>query len=223
MAGEDRRRLFADGVPDALRPPPAAWRRRPRTGPYSGASPRSWPGSWPGSSRSPREGAGLTPPWPGWGASASTTASTRAIRPAPPTSTASPWPPPWPPTPWPPPPTSRSTWDQAPVATHLEQRLVAGLPTRVGGTPEVAGGGGDQRRHPVQPDGAAAGPRRRRRPVRAATPPPTGSARTPGAAGPSARSWPTSASPGRGPAGAGRPGRGPAGAWTPTGACAPTS
>ena len=35
---------------------------------------------------------------------------------------------------------SLDSWDQAPVATHLEQRLVEGLAARVGWDPEVAGG-----------------------------------------------------------------------------------
>jgi L-2,4-diaminobutyrate decarboxylase len=35
---------------------------------------------------------------------------------------------------------SLDSWDQAPIATHLEQRLVAGLAARVGWDPELAGG-----------------------------------------------------------------------------------
>jgi L-2,4-diaminobutyrate decarboxylase len=143
VAGEDgRRRLFAAGVPDALRAAAdlLAEAATARSGPYSGASPGALAKVVAGVEPFPEEGAGLDAALAGLGRlslrhgvdpghpacaahlhcqplAAAVAADTLAAA------------------------TNQSldSWDQAPVATHLEQRLVAGLAARVGGD---AGAGG---------------------------------------------------------------------------------
>ena len=136
MAGEDgRRRLFAAGVPDALRAAAdlLAEAATARSGPYSGASPGALAKVVAGVEPFPEEGAGLDEALAGLGrlslrhsvdpghpacaahlhcqplaAAVAADALAAAAN------------------------QSLDSWDQAPVATHLEQRLVAGLAARVG-------------------------------------------------------------------------------------------
>ena len=136
MAGEDgRRRLFAAGVPDALRAAAdlLAEAATARSGPYSGASPGALAKVVAEVEPFPEEGAGLDEALAGLGrlslrhsvdpghpacaahlhcqplaAAVAADALAAAAN------------------------QSLDSWDQAPVATHLEQRLVAGLAARVG-------------------------------------------------------------------------------------------
>lgn len=144
MAGEEGgRRLFAAGVPDALRAAGdlLAEAAAARSGPYSGASPRELAKAAAGVEPFPEEGAGLDAALAGLGrlslrhgvdpghpacaahlhcqplaAAVAADALAAATN------------------------QSLDSWDQAPVATHLEQRLVAGLAARVGWEAGAAGG-----------------------------------------------------------------------------------
>jgi L-2,4-diaminobutyrate decarboxylase len=144
VAGEDGgRRWFGDGVPDALRAAAGCLEAvaAERTGPYTGASPRELAALAAKVEPFPEEGAGLDAALDGLGrlslrhgvdpghpacaghlhcqplaaavaADALVGASNQSL----------------------------DSWDQAPVATHLELRLVEGLAARVGWDAEVAGG-----------------------------------------------------------------------------------
>ncbi|HEX2375893.1 MAG TPA: pyridoxal-dependent decarboxylase, partial [Actinomycetota bacterium] len=136
-------RLFGGGAADALRAAGDCLEAatRERTGPYSGASPADLAAVAAGIEPFPEEGVGLDAALGGLGrlsvrhgvdpghpacaahlhcqplaaavaAGALATATNQSL----------------------------DSWDQAPVATHLERRLVAGLAARVGFDPEVAGG-----------------------------------------------------------------------------------
>jgi L-2,4-diaminobutyrate decarboxylase len=151
VAGEDgRRRLFAAGVPDALRAAAdlLAEAATARSGPYSGASPGALAKVVAGVEPFPEEGAGLDAALAGLGrlslrhgvdpghpacaahlhcqplaAAVAADALAAATN------------------------QSLDSWDQAPVATHLEQQLVAGLAARVGwdaGAGGVVTSGGTQ-------------------------------------------------------------------------------
>ena len=135
--------LFVDGVPGALRAAAdcLAAAAGERTGPYSGASPERLAKVAAGIDPFPEEGAGLDAALAGLGR----LSLRHAVDPAHPScaahlhcqplaaavaadalaGAAN---------------QSLDSWDQGPVATHLEQRLVAGLAARVGWDPEVAGG-----------------------------------------------------------------------------------
>jgi L-2,4-diaminobutyrate decarboxylase len=144
VAGEDGwRRLFASGVPEALRAAGDCLEAaaRERTGPFSGASPAELADLAAGVEPFPEEGLGLDAALAGLGrlglrhavdpshpacaahlhcqplaaavaADALAAASNQSL----------------------------DSWDQGPIATHLEERLVAGLAARVGWDPAVAGG-----------------------------------------------------------------------------------
>jgi L-2,4-diaminobutyrate decarboxylase len=144
VTGEDGgRRWFGDGVPGALRAAASCLEAAAaeRTGPYGGASPRALATLVAGVEPFPEEGAGLAAALDGLGrlslghgvdpghpasaahlhcqplaAAVAADALVGATN------------------------QSLDSWDQGPVATHLEQRLVAGLAGRVGWDPEVAGG-----------------------------------------------------------------------------------
>ena len=211
MAGEDgRRRLFAAGVPDALRAAGdlLAEAAPARPGPYSGASPGALAKVAAGVDPFPEEGAGLDAALAGLGrlslrhgvdpghpacaahlhcqplaAAVAADALAAATN------------------------QSLDSWDQAPVATHLEQRLVAGLAARVGWDAGAAGGvvttGGTQSNLMglLLARDAAAGR--------------AGRDAAADGLGPDAGRWRVlcselahfSVGPGRGPAGAGQPGR----------------
>ena len=135
--------LFVDGVPGALRAAAdcLAAAAGERTGPYSGASPERLAKVAAGIDPFPEEGAGLDAALAGLGR----LSLRHGVDPAHPScaahlhcqplaaavaadalaGAAN---------------QSLDSWDQGPVATHLEQRLVAGLAARVGWDPEVAGG-----------------------------------------------------------------------------------
>jgi L-2,4-diaminobutyrate decarboxylase len=135
--------LFAGGVPGALRAAAdcLAAAAGERTGPYSGASPEQLAKLTAGIDPFPEEGAGLAgalaglgrlsllhgvdPAHPACAAHLHCQPLAAAVAADALAAAAN---------------QSLDSWDQGPVATHLEQRLVAGLAARVGWDPEVAGG-----------------------------------------------------------------------------------
>jgi L-2,4-diaminobutyrate decarboxylase len=135
--------LFADGVPGALRAAGEclASAARERTGPYSGASPERLAKVAAGIDPFPEEGAGLEaalaglgrlslrhgvdPAHPACAAHLQCQPLAAAVAADALAAAAN---------------QSLDSWDQGPIATHLERRLVAGLATRVGWDPEVADG-----------------------------------------------------------------------------------
>jgi L-2,4-diaminobutyrate decarboxylase len=135
--------LFAEGVPDVLRAAAEclAAAARERTGPYSGASPDHLAEVVAGIDPFPEDGVGLEaalgglgrlslrhgvdPAHPACAAHLHCQPLAAAVAADALAGAAN---------------QSLDSWDQGPVATHLEQRLVAGLAGRVGWDPEVAGG-----------------------------------------------------------------------------------
>ena len=134
--------LFIDAVPEALRAAAdcLAAAAEERTGPYSGASPQELAAVAAGVEPFPEEGVeleaalghlgrlavrhGVDPGHPACAAHLHCQPLAAAVAADALAATNQ----------------SLDSWDQGPVATHLEQRLVAGLTARVGWDPEVAGG-----------------------------------------------------------------------------------
>jgi L-2,4-diaminobutyrate decarboxylase len=137
------RRLFAGGAADALRAAGDCLEAaaRERTGPYSGASPDELAAVAAGIEPFPEEGVGLAaalaqlgrlavrhgvdPGHPACAAHLQCQPLAAAVAAAGLAAATN---------------QSLDSWDQAPLATHLEGRLVAGLAARAGLDPEVAGG-----------------------------------------------------------------------------------
>ena len=137
------RRLFAGGAADALRAAGDCLEAaaQERTGPYSGASPDELAAVAAGIEPFPEEGVGLAaalaelgrlavrhgvdPGHPACAAHLQCQPLAAAVAAAGLAAATN---------------QSLDSWDQAPIATHLEGRLVAGLAARAGLDPEVAGG-----------------------------------------------------------------------------------